>query len=158
MIVAGTGHRPEKLEKFGAKYTNEQHHNLVALISEWLESNPVEKVISGMALGYDMALAHAAVDLDIPLIAAVPFEGQEKMWSENSKRFYRKLLDAADETVYVCEPGYAAWKMQKRNEWMVDNCDTLLAMYNGDKTGGTANCVRYAKAQGKRIVNLWPYA
>lgn len=155
MIVSGTGHRPDKLTKFGKPYTTEQHFGIVEVVIDWLEGHEVKKVISGMALGYDMALAHAAVELDIPFIAAVPFEGQERMWSPKSKAFFKTLLDKAAEVVYVCDPGYAPWKMQKRNEWMVDNSNVLLALYNGDKTGGTANCVRYAESKGKVIVNLW---
>src|SRR3546814_2405914 len=34
--------------------------------------------ISGMALGWDTAWALAALDLGVPLTAAVPFSGQEK--------------------------------------------------------------------------------
>lgn len=150
MIVAGTGHRPNKLGGYGMPATV----RLVDLARDWLEENKPEKVISGMALGWDYALAAAAFDLDIPFIAAVPFEGQDKMWPDESKRNYRALLEEADKVVYVCEPGYAPWKMQKRNEWMVDACDTLLAVWNGT-SGGTANCVRYADSKGKPIVNLW---
>ena len=58
------------------------------------------------------------------------------------------------EVVFVSEPGYAAWKMQVRNKWMVDNSDLVLALWNGTD-GGTANCVRYAEKVGKPITNLW---
>jgi hypothetical protein len=35
-------------------------------------------VISDMALGWDMAVAFAMLKLNIPLIFAVPFEGQNQ--------------------------------------------------------------------------------
>jgi uncharacterized phage-like protein YoqJ len=34
--------------------------------------------------------------------------------------------------------------MQVRNEWMVDHCNDLLAVWDGSD-GGTGNCVRYAQ-------------
>ena len=39
---------------------------------------------------------------------------------------------------------YHPAKMQKRNEFMVDNCDILIALWNGT-SGGTKNCINYAK-------------
>ena len=37
---------------------------------------------------------------------------------------------------------------------MVDNSDFVIAVYNGDKNGGTANCVNYATRCGKKVVNI----
>lgn len=45
--------------------------------------------------------------------------------------------------------------MQKRNEWMVDRIDELLAIYNGTP-GGTKNCIDYAKKLGKPITIICP--
>ncbi|WP_206759019.1 hypothetical protein [Anabaena azotica] len=42
----------------------------------------------------------------------------------------------------------------KRNEWMVDQCHRLVALHDGS-TGGTGNCVNYAKSKKVHIVNLW---
>ena len=151
MIIAGTGHRPNKL----GGYSDVAFDALCEIIHDWLDENPrVEKIISGMALGWDMALADTAVVRGIPLVAAVPFVGQERMWPDKSKRIYQELLSGASEVVVVSEGEYAPWKMQIRNKWMVDNCDTVLATWNGTD-GGTANCVRYAQAANKPIVNLW---
>lgn len=155
MIIAGTGHRPNKLYEFGQPYSNEQHYAIVDIVSEWLSENTVDKVISGMAIGFDQALAAAAIKNNIPLIAAVPFQGQELRWNERTQEYFNQLIDQAEDVVYVCASGYAGWKMQKRNEWMVDNCDVLLALWNGDIYGGTANCIKYARSKGRKIVNLW---
>jgi hypothetical protein len=37
---------------------------------------------------------------------------------------------------------------------MVDHADMVIALWDGT-SGGTANCVNYAKAQHKQIVNVW---
>lgn len=152
MIIAGTGHRPNKL----GGYSQEAQDKLVNIACMWLGDNIShgDKVITGMALGWDTALALAARQLSIPYIAAVPFVDQQKMWPQKSKNLFVDLLATADSIKYVCEPGYAPWKMQKRNEWMVDNSDMVLALWDGSN-GGTANCVRYAENKNKEIVNLW---
>jgi uncharacterized phage-like protein YoqJ len=150
MIVAFTGHRSDE---FGGWKDNQTHTAVRRAIREALERHKPEKVISGMALGVDTWAAEAAVDLRIPFIAAIPFEGQESVWPEPSQKRFRELLGLASETVVVCEGGYEAKKMQKRNEWMVDHCELLLAVWNGSP-GGTANCVRYAEAVKKPIERL----
>jgi uncharacterized phage-like protein YoqJ len=109
-----------------------------------------------MALGVDQWAASIAIKLGIPFVAAVPFLGQEGMWPNKSKKIYKFLLDKAGEIVIVNEGGFTAKKLQLRNEWMVDNCDVLIAVYNGDEKGGTANCVRYAKEKKKEIVFITP--
>ncbi|PAD70641.1 hypothetical protein CHH83_02225 [Bacillus sp. 7586-K] len=45
--------------------------------------------------------------------------------------------------------------MQKRNEWMVDNSDYVIAVWDGTK-GGTGNCVKYAQKQNKYITTIKP--
>jgi uncharacterized phage-like protein YoqJ len=150
MIIAGTGHRPQKLKD---GFSDETFNKLVSIIKIKLIKLQPEKVISGMALGFDTCLAQAAIDLGIYLIAAVPFDGQESIWPQNSKEKYYELLIQANETVVVSTGGYAAWKLHKRNQWMIDNCDKILALWNGDKSGGTYQCLQYAK--DKEVINLW---
>lgn len=151
MIVAGTGHRPDKLGGYG----KEAHERLVRVACTALGDikGDVSKVISGGALGWDQALADAAIRLDLPLILALPFEGFECKWPRSSQEFLHSLMNPAD-VVFVCEPGYAPWKMQERNKWMVDNCNTLLALWNGTD-GGTHNCIKYANSVGRQIINAW---
>lgn len=153
MIIAGTGHRPDKL----GGYTAALDMRLQVLAMRALREHAPALVVSGMALGWDVALASAAVRLDIPFIAAIPFEGQESRWPESSQYRYRQLLKQAAGVEIVCTGGYAGWKMQRRNEWMVGLVDAdgvMLALWNGSD-GGTANCVRYAERVGKPVVNLW---
>lgn len=153
MIVSFTGHRPSKLggynppNKIFNYITNELKRTL-------LELKPT-KAVSGMALGWDQWAAEICLVLQIPLVAAIPFAGQEKIWPQSSKDIYYQLLKQATETVIVCEGGYAPWKMQKRNTYMVDNCDLLIACYDGT-SGGTHNCIEYAKSLNKDILVINP--
>lgn len=150
MTVSGTGHRPDKL----GGYSKPAFEGLVDLASWWLQRNPVDHVISGMALGWDQALAVAAIRLDIPVCAYVPFEGQESRWPESSQTYYRKILRKCHHISIICEGGYSREAMQIRNERMVDDSDVVLALWDGS-SGGTGNCIRYATRTKAEIVNLW---
>lgn len=150
MIYSATGHRPDKLGGYG----DDVRGRLTALAIAFLERNPPEKIITGMALGWDLAWAQAGLLLKIPVIAAIPFKGQEGKWPQSSQDYYNNILDQCSEVVEVNPPGYQIWKMFKRNEYMVDNSDVVVALWDGSK-GGTYSCVSYAEKQKKKIINLW---
>lgn len=151
--IAFTGHRPNKLGGYAPN--NPTKLKLKEKIKEVLSKRCPDMVMSGMALGVDQWAVEVCIDLDIPFIAAIPFYGQESMWPKESKDYYLMLLDKATEIIHVCDPGYAAWKMQKRNKYMVDWCDTLVAIFDGTE-GGTKNCVDYAKSTSKEIIHIDP--
>lgn len=150
LVLAGTGHRPDKLGGYGADVAK----RLVDLARAALTKYHPDEVISGMALGWDTALALAAIELGIPLTAAVPFEGQERKWQPEQQDLFRAILARATNVVIVSAGGYGAWKMQVRNEWMVDRATGVLALWDGS-TGGTGNCIAYARTREVEIVNLW---
>lgn len=152
MIVCGTGHRPDKLGGYDAGVRGKLYdvaHNYLAM------EHRISEVVSGMALGFDQALARVAIDLGIPVVAAIPFQGQERKWPADAQAYYRKLLERCKFAKLVCEGDYAPQKMQARNEWMVDYSHRVVALWNGDPTGGTYNCVQYAKGLCRPIDNLW---
>jgi uncharacterized phage-like protein YoqJ len=156
MILSVTGHRSNKL----GGYSEEARFTLDSFAAEMLRKLSPDKIITGMALGWDTAIATSCLNLGIPYIAAIPFEGQERRWKLEDKELYHHLLEYADKVVDVSlevddklPPLTFPTYYQHRNEWMVDNSDVLLALWNGGN-GGTANCVRYAK--GKRLtINAW---
>lgn len=153
MIVAFTGHRPDKLG--GYKLPNDTYIRVCKKIDAALKELKPEKVITGMALGVDQWAAMVAYKLGLPFTAAIPFEGQEKAWPEASQKTFNLLRRLATEEVIVSSGGYAANKMQIRNEWMVDHCDVLIAIWDGT-SGGTANCIEYAKSVNKQIYYIDP--
>ena len=152
LILSATGHRPNKIGGYSADADTKR----CQLAHDFLKprADRLKHVISGMALGWDMAWAEAALALSISFIAAVPFNGQDSLWPALSQKRYKVLLQHAKKVVVVCAGGYDVWKMQKRNEWMVDNSAAIVALWNGT-SGGTANCVRYANLKKVPVVNLW---
>lgn len=159
MKIAITGHRPNKL---GNDY------DLTSPLLMWIKQE-IHKIvdheilqfkditlITGMALGIDTLFAKIAIESKLPFIAAIPCKGQDSMWKVPSRMLYQELLQhELCSPYYVTKGLYSSTCMQKRNEWMVDNCDLLIAVWDGSN-GGTANCVNYAAKQGKFTVFINP--
>lgn len=157
-ILCVTGHRPGSL---GSDFPTITDLLFNLAVMELQKSKPSE-VITGMALGWDMAVADACVHLDIPFIAAIPFDGQELYWVDSSIEKYRTLLNKASAILYtdnIPKPapvkGFAKWKYLHRNKYMVDSSDQVLALWNGSNVGGTAHCVKYAEITGRPVINCW---
>jgi len=156
MIISAAGHRPEKLKAYNqAAYPGSfTYDRLIDLSTQIIKRREATHVISGMSLGFDMAVAQAAIEINVPFVAAIPFEGQESNWPKESQDYYHQLLGQASEIEFVSKPGYESWKMQKRNEFMVDNADVVIALWDGSKSG-TGNCVNYAESIEKPVINYW---
>lgn len=153
-ILFGTGHRPSKI---GA-----QQDWVRSQIRERLLRLKPSMILCGMAQGFDQWLALECIQLGIPFTAVVPFVGQDSRWPTSARLEYRRILQRAQGAIMLqTEPPKddrqaAAW-MQDRNVWMVDHAVGGIACYAGDPTGGTANCVRYARARNKPLDVIDPY-
>jgi uncharacterized phage-like protein YoqJ len=158
IVIAFTGHRPPRIG--GYNVPNPIYTEIRAAINMILETYkrtcPTLRVITGMAQGVDQWAAELCIELDIPFTAAIPFKGQENMWPESSKREYHRLLEKADKVVIVSEGDFSAEKMQIRNEWMVNNCTLLVAVYDGS-AGGTSRAVKYAEKVGREVKRISPH-
>lgn len=147
-----TGHRPDKLGGYNPSPMQDWVKENLKVVFDTLKP---EAIISGMALGVDQWAAELALTMGIPFIAAVPFVGQEHMWRIECREHYHRLLGQAKETVIVCPGPYAVWKMQKRNEYMVDRGQAGCGVWDGTD-GGTANCIEYALKVGKPVIQINP--
>ena len=159
-IVVATGHRPDKCGGF----TTPARLLLKQIAIDWLAALNPRGTVSGMALGWDTAIVEASLHLGLPYVACIPFRGQESQWPASSQRTYHEYLRKAA-NVIVCSSGpYSSYKMQIRNERMIDmalkygpasNNSILLAMWNGT-SGGTENCLLYARSRMETI-NAWSH-
>lgn len=161
MIVGVTGHRPVKLWGYGEDAKIHEEKMKIYFMNELLGLKATEAV-TGMALGVDTVFARAVlymIDLkyDITLTCAIPCRNHSSKWiSKNSIDEYNYILSRANKVVLVSDCEYNNAVMQLRNEWMVDYCNTMIAVWDGSR-GGTANCVRYAKARNKEIRQVRPF-
>lgn len=160
--VAVTGHRPNKL--YGYDLESKRYQNM----KQWMKDFLIEKIkpnstlqaVSGMALGVDQLFALAVIELKnegfpIMLHCAIPCKNHECKWPKQGQELYHKILDQADTVHLVTDAPYQPYLMNKRNEYMVNMADEVLAIWDGSK-GGTGNCVNYAKKKEKKITLINP--
>lgn len=168
MIISITGHRPNGLPKeYGYNLNNEAWSKIKEYIEVTIEEcykyatqNEELTLVSGMALGVDTAFCEVAAKLrknnpNIRIEAALPFVGQEKKWTEKSQKQYKKMLSESDKVTIVSEGGFATYKMMTRNRYMVNKSDIIIAVICKE-TGGTAQCVKYAKEHNKVVIEINP--
>lgn len=159
--VSVTGHRPNKL--FGYDIHLPVYQPIRDFIRkqliEFIEKHKEITTNSGGALGIDQIFAEECIKLKkdgyaITNILASPCVGQEKQWPYSSQQLYRAIVKEMDE-IHPGAPEYNKTCMQERNIWMVDNANIIMAFWDGT-SGGTGNCVRYAKSQGKDLIIYAP--
>ena len=147
--VAFTGHR---------HYRGEAGETLSQTL-ETLYSREFRTFLCGMALGFDLAVAEAVLQLrrrhpDVRLVAVVPFRGQAGSYGAFDWQRYLSLLAAADEMICLSE-NYRPGCYRIRNDWMVEHASLLVTWYDGS-AGGTRYTVRRAMRLGRELVHLHP--
>lgn len=156
-----TGHRPNKLSGYDPKDNKELLWRLHNEIVRHIEENSVDTFINGLALGIDQWAARIVIKLrqtkysHIKLISAVPCKNHSSKWIKQSQVDWQEIVDLSDEVVYVSEDEYKPYLMQKRNEWMVNKSEYVIAVWDGTD-GGTGNCVKYAQSKNKKITIIKP--
>ena len=161
--VAFSGHRPRK---FPWKY-DETAPGCVALKAALREnidrfiSQGMIHYLSGMAEGTDIWAAEAVLAArethkKIKLHCILPCVAQADRWSAASRARYRSILNLAD-SIYYVNREYRKGCMLERDRFLVDCSAILFAVYNGERRGGTAATVRYARNLGRDVFILSPY-
>ena len=158
MKIGVTAHRPSKM--YGYDIYNEKWTVLKNKLKRLLVENNCTEAITGMALGGDMVFALAVLELknegyDIKLHCAIPCRNQSGKWPKDSRDLYNSILSKADIVKLVSDEEYKPYLMQRRNEYMVNLLDKLIAVWDGSKSG-TGNCVEYAMKRNKEIIRIMP--
>ena len=157
MICCVTGHRSkgfpflcEETEALYREYLRKLNFKVQNLVGEGYQY-----FITGMAEGADLDFANCVLDLKrlnktIFLEAALPFpvSAAKRKTAYNEQR--DQILEQCDQG-YVVSKQYYRGCMHKRNRYMVDQSDLVLAIWNGREEGGTWDTICYAKAKGKSI-------
>lgn len=149
MIVCGTGHRPEGCVS---------ERDVRFKVNCYLTETKPDVFITGMASGFDLWAAQEAMLHNIEVWAAKPWAGHKHRAGE--KRLYDTILAYASRVINVNEAvGYPGpYVYHVRNQWMVDNADSVVAYWNGESSGGTYACMSYAiNAAKKPVLNIYDY-
>ena len=157
-----TGHRLQKLP-FRFNEMDPQCLKLKKVLASEIErlitEEDISHFISGMAIGVDMFAAEAVLKLKrkhrgTTLEAAIPCDNQDAKWTEPLRIRYQKLLEKCDRTTQT-EKHYTADCMHKRNRYMVDSSDYVIAVWDGSPSG-TGVTVRYAMEKKRKLTVIHP--
>ncbi len=157
-----TGHRPQSVNYLWNEENSEckrLKEKLKSTIINAIENEGVSHFISGMAIGVDMICAEIVLDLkkDYPYVTlecALPCETQAARWSESYRNRYFSIIEKSDKETLL-QTHYTNDCMMKRNKYMVDKSDVVIAVWNGSKSG-TGNTVNYAKQNCKKVIPINP--
>lgn len=165
--ISLTGHRPDKLAGYDLSkpYYTRLRNRLIVIIERALAKYDVVECHSGMALGADTVWSQAIIHCKkkygsdrIKFIAEIPDYNQSSRWLQENKDEWNHLMTFADKvnTYQKNDSRSYAYVLNQRNIGMIMACDVLIAVYNGDSIGGTANGVRDGKRLGKWITIIDP--
>ena len=145
-----TGHRPTKLPW---RYQEQDVRclKLKARIADTIEAvyaDGYRHFLCGMAQGCDLYFCEAVIAFrekhpDVTIEAVIPCPTQADRWSENERLRYAALVEACD-TETLVSAQYSSGCMQRRDRYMVDHAQLVIAVYNGEPKGGTAQTLAYA--------------
>lgn len=157
MRTCFTGHRPDKLEAAGQIPLEQVSASLRDSIVSAVDDG-ITTFISGMCPGIDILAAEEviklrATDSRIKLIAAMPYPRFAFNW-ENWGIRVESVLARADLVKYVSPTYTGKGVFRKRNQWMIDHSDRLIAYWDGSP-GGTYMTVTMARNKGIKIDNCF---
>ena len=136
---------PQDLTAYSSPvYTQQAYQSVHYLL---IQEENITAFVSGMALGTDMIAAEIVLKLkrkfrDITLIAILPCRTQAARWNKEAVVRYEDILTKCDKVI-VLQEEYSPNCMNKRNLYMVEHSDCVIAVWSGAE-GGTANTIRFA--------------
>ena len=169
--ICFTGHRPPELG--GYDWNNRVNKEIMKALHECIcdcimnDDKKKIRFIVGGALGIDqMAFEMCYLvkrkfpKIKISIEIAVPVKNMESKWFKREDLIrFKSQMERADKItkVYTLDKYKNSKKpFQARNEYMVDQSDEIIAVYNNKPYGGTKNCIDYANKLDKSITYINP--
>lgn len=174
LVIALTGHRPNKLAgyKLSDPFYVRLQKRLEEVIRGYLDMYDVIQCRSGLALGADAVWSKAILAVKevypdrIQFHADIPMEEQASVWFNRTDIdfWHHQVKHADSKTVYGSLSEYpesqrrymAIRLLEDRNQGMLAPADVVIAIFDGNDKGGTANAVRFAKQQDKQLIVIDP--
>ncbi len=148
-----TGHRPSGFSNAG--YALKICKATIAYYAHTLHSknHPIE-FNAGGCIGADMWAIEKARQIGIPYNLYLPFPGylQTSRWSPEDARMYNAHVLQA-KSIWTARQNYAASAYFVRDQKIVDNSHFVVAFWEGRRSGGTYNTIKYALNKGKQVFN-----
>lgn len=144
--IAVTGHRPPRIrgqEQEIKNWLKELLMNLKACYKDVI-------LLDGMAQGVDQIAATIAFSQGIPLKCYFAYK-------HDLNKAEQEFAEIAEEIDWGYDeyPGKHAYLDRDRR--MVEDCDILLAVWDGVESGGTYYTYNYAQELGKKVFRFHPW-
>lgn len=112
--------------------------------------------ISGFADGVDLTFAESVSQAmqenpKIKLIAALPY--RRRLETLQKRELTKTLIEQCTE-IYVAAEEYLPSVYVKRNRYMVERSDRVIAVYDGRDSGGTVGTIRLAHQMKKELCEI----
>ena len=111
-------------------------------------------LITSLEMGWELALAKAALELDVAFTAALPYPGRDTDWGKPVRRYYYDLLSQAVD-VYQIGEMETPTALLESHFWRVDHAEVVLTLWDYEFSGNTYETMCYALEQNKTVANLW---
>lgn len=164
-----TGHRPNRFkwkyqeDSAGCKRLKKRLKDQFML----LYRQGVRRYYAGGALGVDMWASEILLTFkaqpefcDLELFIVIPFDGYDNCWdTRNQLRMAAIRQEATDVITIRSDDSFSPSKnYRRRNQYMVNRSDCLLAVYDNDRSirSGTGMTVHYAEQKRLPIILIHP--
>lgn len=137
-----TGYKAHELGIF------DQKHEGIHFIKKAIQKELIVRLDEGLEwvivsgqYGVELWAAEVVLDLkdDFPhlkLAVITPFLNHEKNWKDEKQDFYNMVISMADFVDAVSKQDYVGpWQFKKTNEFLMNNSDGLLIVYDDENEG-----------------------
>ena len=162
-----TGHRPTRF-----KFKYQENYSLCKKIKKRIreqiqylyDKEWVRRIYVGGSLGVDLWAGEIALRLketpgygELELAVVLPFPGHEQKWDERSRKRLDFLIRHSAEHFTIGKTD-SRNSYIRRNCYMVDHADYLLAVYDNDRKANhdPIQAVGYAEKQKKKVILIHP--
>ena len=123
-------------------------HRLHNHLEEYIQKGYAH-FINGNAVGSDAFFSRSLIKHKekyphIKLILYIPCLEQDKLWSAEDKETYKYIIENSDEVVQITNEPYSDYCMKLRNLRLVNDCDSLLSIWSGNRKSGTFQTISLA--------------
>ena len=157
MRIAFTGYRPQRL-RLPDDETSDEWNEIIGWISQQIIEiamaeriqNKTIDLYCGMASGCDIAFGLAGSifkdTLDCRLHCVLSYKDYN-----SSHKLYNLIKEHADEWLELSDKFYKGCDNVK-SQYMIEHCDVLLAIWDGNKSDGVWSAICKARNAEKRII------
>ena len=135
-LVLVAGHRPGELGGYDANpVADGVRTRLQETLAAMVEVDGPLAVVSGLRLGAEQLGAEAALALDLPLVAVLPFPEPDKPWPPEARARFAELVDAAEVAVTLekrspASKQLAGAALARRDAWLAKQVDAAVVVWD----------------------------